>query len=124
MIDHVELFVADPARSVLFFRAALMPLGYDVHVQGESSGLGADAAHLDFWLRKGGPSEPRPHVAFNCAKRTDVDASYAAALAAGGRDNGAPKPLPHIHPNYYAAFVRDPDGHNIEFVCHRGDAAL
>ena len=119
MIDHVELFVADPAQSVAFFRAALMPLGYNVHVQGESNGLGADSAHLDFWLRDGGPSQPLPHVAFNCARRADVDASHAAALAAGGRDNGAPKLLPHIHPNYYAAFVRDPDGHNIEFVCHQ-----
>jgi catechol 2,3-dioxygenase-like lactoylglutathione lyase family enzyme len=120
MIDHVELFVADPARSVEFFRAALTPLGYAVHAHGESSGLGADAAHLDFWVRKGGPSQPLPHVAFNCANRADVDASHAAALAAGGRDSGAPKLLPHIHPNYYAAFVRDPDGHNIEFVCHAG----
>lgn len=123
MIDHVELFVANPARSVEFFRAALTPLGYAIHVRGESSGLGADAAHLDFWVRKGGPSKPLPHVAFNCANRADVDASHAAALAAGGQDNGAPKLLPHIHPNYYAAFVRDPDGHNIEFVCHQRVAA-
>ena len=118
MIDHVELFVAEPARSVAFFRAALLPLGYALHVQGESNGLGADAAHLDFWVRKGGPSQPLPHVAFNCTDRALVDAGHAAALAAGGRDNGAPKLLPHIHPNYYAGFVRDPDGHNIEFVCH------
>lgn len=122
MIDHVELFVADPARSVAFFRAALSPLGYDVHVQGESNGFGADGAHLDFWLRSGGPSQPLPHVAFNCTGRDRVDASHAAALAAGGHDNGAPKLLPHIHPNYYAGFVRDPDGHNIEFVCHGDDA--
>jgi len=119
MIDHVELFVADPVQSVAFYNAALSPLGYSVHVQGESNGFGADAAHLDFWLRKGGPSQPLPHVAFNCASRTAVEASHTAALGAGGRDNGAPKLLPHIHPNYYAAFVRDPDGHNIEFVCHR-----
>jgi catechol 2,3-dioxygenase-like lactoylglutathione lyase family enzyme len=119
MIDHVELFVADPAQSVAFFRAALSPLGYRLQVQGESNGFGADAAHLDFWLRKGGPSQPLPHVAFNCDSRAAVEASHAAALAAGGRDNGAPKLLPHIHPNYYAAFVRDPDGHNVEFVCHR-----
>lgn len=119
MIDHVELFVADPAQSVAFYRAALLPLGYAVHVLGESNGLGTDDAHLDFWLRNGGPSQPLPHVAFNCANRASVDASHAAALGAGGRDNGAPKLLPHIHPNYYAAFVRDPDGHNIEFVCHQ-----
>jgi catechol 2,3-dioxygenase-like lactoylglutathione lyase family enzyme len=122
VIDHVELFVADPAQSVAFFRAALSPLGYSMHVQGESNGFGADAAHLDFWLRKGGPSQPLPHVAFNCASRAAVEASHAAALTAGGRDNGAPKLLLHIHPHYYAAFVRDPDGHNIEFVCHRAIA--
>ena len=122
MIDHVELFVADPAQSVAFFRAALAPLGYSVHVQGESNGFGADAAHLDFWLRRGGPSQPLPHVAFNCSSRAAVEAGHRAALGAGGRDNGAPKMLPHIHPNYYAAFVRDPDGHNIEFVCHREGA--
>lgn len=118
MIDHVELFVADPERSVDFFRAALMPLGYAVRVQAESNGLGTSPAALDFWVRKGGPSQPLPHVAFQCGSRALVDAGHAAALAAGGRDNGAPKLLPHIHPHYYAAFVRDPDGHNIEFVCH------
>jgi catechol 2,3-dioxygenase-like lactoylglutathione lyase family enzyme len=73
----------------------------------------ADTLYPDF-----GCAAPPPHVAFNCASRAAVDAGHAAALAAGGRDNGAPKLLPHIHPNYYAAFVRDPDGHNIEFVCH------
>ena len=123
MIDHVELFVANPDRSVTFFRAALQPLGYAVHVQGASNGLGANAASLDFWLRAGGPSQPPPHVAFQCGTRTVVAAAHAAALAAGGRDNGAPKLLPHIHPDYYAAFVHDPDGHNIEFVCHRNEAA-
>ena len=119
MIDHVELFVADPGQSVAFFGAALSPLGYGLHVEGETNGFGADAAHLDFWLRKGGPSQPLPHVAFNCASRAMVDAGHAAALAAGGSENGAPRLMPHIHANYYAGFVRDPDGHNIEFVCHR-----
>jgi hypothetical protein len=82
MIDHVELFVADPVQSVAFYNAALSPLGYSVHVQGESNGFGADAAHLDFWLRKGGPSQPLPHVAFNCASRAAVEASHTAALGA------------------------------------------
>jgi catechol 2,3-dioxygenase-like lactoylglutathione lyase family enzyme len=118
MIDHVELFVADVRRSSDFFRAALAPLGYALHVEGKSNGFGSDGASLDFWVRDGGPSTPLPHVAFNCTDRALVDSAYRAAIAAGGADNGAPKVLPHIHPNYYAGFVHDPDGHNIEFVCH------
>ncbi len=123
MIDHVELHVADRKRSVEFFRAALAPLGYALHVEHQSSGFGTDIEHLDFWVRDGGPSTPRPHVAFNCTTCTVVDQAWRAALAAGGTDNGAPRILDHIHPNYYAGFVRDPDGHNTEFVCHRGDGA-
>lgn len=118
MIDHVELFVADAHRSSAFFRAALAPLGYACHVSGASNGFGVTAAQLDFWVRAGGPSAPLPHVAFNAVTRNSVDKAYRAALAAGGTDNGAPKLLPHLHPDYYAGFVRDPDGHNIEFVCH------
>jgi catechol 2,3-dioxygenase-like lactoylglutathione lyase family enzyme len=119
MIDHVELFVADTGASLPFFTAALAPLGYALHVQGPSNGFGTGMDALDFWLRPGGPSQPRPHLAFNCADRATVDAAHAAALAAGGRDNGAPAVLERIHPHYYAGFVQDPDGHNIEFVCHR-----
>lgn len=123
MIDHIELQVADPNLSTRFFAQALAPLGYALHVEGISNGFGTGIDALDFWLKSGGPSEPRPHVAFNCADRPAVDAAHAAALAAGGRDNGAPAVLERIHPNYYAGFVRDPDGHNIEFVCHRAPAA-
>lgn len=118
MIDHVELWVADARRSAEFFKEALAPLGYALHVVGPSNGLGRSAAELDFWIRDGGPSSPLPHVAFHCADRALVDAAYRAALAAGGTDNGAPRLLPQIHPDYYAGFARDPDGHNIEFVCH------
>lgn len=64
---------------------------------------------------------PPPHFAFQCRSRALVDAAFTAAIAAGGADNGEPKLLPHIHPNYYAGFVRDPDGHNVEFVCHRAE---
>ncbi|HSX60809.1 MAG TPA: VOC family protein [Tahibacter sp.] len=122
MIDHVELQVADAAASTNFFAAALAPLGYALHVQGPSNGFGTGMEALDFWVKPGGPSEPRPHVAFNCADRATVDAAYAAALAGGGRDRAAPALLERIHPHYYAAFVHDPDGHNIEFVCHRAPA--
>lgn len=122
MIDHVELQVADTDASLRFFTAALAPLGYALHVQGASNGFGTGMEALDFWFKPGGPSEPRPHVAFNCSDRGTVDAAYAAALAGGGRDNRAPALLEHIHPTYYAGFVFDPDGHNIEFVCHRAPA--
>jgi catechol 2,3-dioxygenase-like lactoylglutathione lyase family enzyme len=118
MIDHLELLVADLPRATDFFRQALGPLGYAVHVEGAPRGFGASRDRLDFWLNQGGPSTPRPHLAFHCTSRALVDDSHRAALAAGGTDNGAPRILEHIHPTYYAAFVRDPDGHNIEFVCH------
>lgn len=123
MIDHLELLVADTAESIRFFSAALAPLGYALHVQGPSNGFGTGTDALDFWLKPGGPSAPRPHVAFNCTDRAVVDAAHAAALAGGGSDNRAPAVLPHIHPNYYAGFVHDPDGHLIEFVCHRAPEA-
>ena len=118
MIDHLELLVADLPRSAAFFGAALAPLGYALRVEGNPTGFGASSSSLDFWIKEGGPSTPRPHFAFTCASRALVEAAYRAALAAGGTDNGAPKILAHIHPSYYAGFVRDPDGHNVELVCH------
>ena len=119
MIDHLELFTTDLAASTAFYASALAPLGYALHVAGPSHGFGADPSRLDFWLRAGAASTPRPHFAFGCASRDQVDATYRAALEAGGTDNGAPRLLLHIHPTYYAGFVRDPDGHNVEFVCQR-----
>lgn len=119
MIDHLELFTSDLPAATAFYQDALAPLGYALHVSAASNGFGADPAHLDFWLRAGQASTPRPHFAFVCESRALVDATYRAALAAGGIDNGAPNIMPHIHPTYYAGFVRDPDGHNVEFVCQR-----
>jgi predicted lactoylglutathione lyase len=72
----------------------------------------------DFWVSEGAPNEPRVHVAFRADTHEQVDAFYQAALAAGGKDNGGPGPRPHYHENYYGAFVLDPDGHNVEAVCH------
>lgn len=118
MIDHLELFTSNITAATAFYRGALAPLGYTMRVPGPpSTGFGADPAHLDFWLRAGEASTPRPHFAFVCASRALVDAAHQAALAAGGTDNGAPALLERIHPTYYAGFVRDPDGHNVEFVC-------
>jgi len=72
-----------------------------------------------FWLHEGEKQVPSVHMAFTANSRAEVDAFYAAAMAAGGTDNGSPGLRPHYHANYYGAFVRDPDGNNIEAVCHR-----
>jgi catechol 2,3-dioxygenase-like lactoylglutathione lyase family enzyme len=72
----------------------------------------------DFWINRGSPNKPAVHIAFRVRRRAVVDAFYNAALAAGGRSNGGPGPRPHYHADYYGAFVLDPDGHNIEVVCH------
>jgi catechol 2,3-dioxygenase-like lactoylglutathione lyase family enzyme len=129
MIDHTGVIVADVARSRAFYAAALAPIGYAVLAEIPAAVTGStDVAGFgeppkpDFWISgatAGRPvNHPPLHVAFRVANRAQVDAFYYAAIAAGGRDNGAPGPRPHYHPNYYGAFVLDPDGHNIEAVCH------
>ncbi len=117
MIDHLELSTSSLADATRFYRAALAPLGYALHVEGNPTGFGADRAQLDFWLRAGEAATPRPHFAFFCATRALVERAHRAALVAGGVDTGAPALRADIHPTYFAAFVRDPDGHNVEFVC-------
>jgi catechol 2,3-dioxygenase-like lactoylglutathione lyase family enzyme len=120
MIDHVSLNVSDFARSRAFYEAALAPLGYQVlrEVGDKVIGLGVPS-RPDFWIIVGQPTEPRTHLAFGVDSRELVESFYAAAIAAGGRDNGAPGLRPQYHPDYYGAFVLDPDGHNIEAVCRR-----
>lgn len=125
MIDHMGLVVSDPAAARRFYEAALAPLGYKVMMELPLAvtggrvvlGLGVPPKP-DFWLSNGEPNTPRLHVAFAAQTRQQVDAFYAAAMAAGGKDNGPPGPRPHYHKDYYGAFVLDPDGHNIEAVCH------
>lgn len=125
MLDHIGLTVADYGRSRAFFDAALKPLGVGVmmEVTAEQTGghahcgYGADMKPY-FWFGTGGPPTAGVHVAFAAKDRATVDAFYAAAMAAGGRDNGPPGIRAHYHPNYYGAFVLDPDGHNVEAVCH------
>ncbi|MBW3661145.1 MAG: VOC family protein [Gemmatimonadetes bacterium] len=118
MIDHVTLNASDYARSREFYRKALAPLGWRVEMEfDEEIGFGVDG-HPFFWLRCGEAASP-VHVAFRCADRARVDAFHAAALKAGGEDNGVPGLRPHYHDNYYGAFILDPDGNNIEAVCHR-----
>ncbi len=121
MLDHLTVKVADYERSKRFFEGALAPLGYKLLMEfgGAVAGLGA-GGKPDFWLAQGQPSGTL-HVAFASPNRATVDAFYRAALAAGGRDNGAPGVRAQYHPNYYGAFVFDPDGNNIEAVCHQAE---
>jgi catechol 2,3-dioxygenase-like lactoylglutathione lyase family enzyme len=121
MLDHVSLVVSDPVRARAFYERALAPLGYAVLIDyGALVGFGADNKP-DFWIAPGKRTEPAVHVCFAAKDRGTVDAFHAAALAAGGTDNGAPGLRPHYHRHYYGAFVRDPDGHNIEAVSHRAE---
>jgi catechol 2,3-dioxygenase-like lactoylglutathione lyase family enzyme len=118
MIDHIGINVSDYQRGKQFYSAALHPLGYKVLAEyGDSAGLGADGK-ADFWISQGKATKPKVHVAFQCSKRAQVDKFYAAALKAGGKDNGPPGIREDYSPSYYAAFVFDPDGNNIEAVCH------
>ncbi|HEU4735059.1 MAG TPA: VOC family protein [Kofleriaceae bacterium] len=117
MIDHIGILVTDLDRSVAFYTRALAPLGYEVVMRlPQAAGLGV-AGKPDFWIAVGKPTDSI-HVALRARGRRDVRAFHDAAIAAGGTDNGAPGVRAHYHPSYYAAFVRDPDGHNIEAVCH------
>jgi catechol 2,3-dioxygenase-like lactoylglutathione lyase family enzyme len=119
-LDHVGLDVSDYAVSKAFYEAALAPLGIGLVMEPapEVGGFGAEFPF--FWIgrRALGP-DSGVHVAFRAEDRETVDAFHAAALAAGGKDNGGPGPREIYHPDYYGAFVLDPDGHNIEAVCHR-----
>ena len=125
MIDHTGLTVSDPQKSRQFYERALAPLGYQVlmEVPKEFTGghvvLGFGVPHKpDFWIADGTPNQPRLHIAFRAESREKVDEFYKAALSAGGTDNGPPGPRTHYHKDYYGAFVLDPDGHNVEAVCH------
>lgn len=121
MIDHLTVKVSDFTKSKPFYTAALAPLGYTIFMEYEG-GAGLGAAKPDLWLAQD-PANVRPvHIAFSAKDRPAVDAFYSAALAAGGRDNGPPGIRKDYHEHYYAAFVHDPDGHNIEVVCHRPPA--
>src|SRR5258706_13092209 len=118
MIDHVSLRVSDFARSRAFFGAALAPLGYGLFADyGDAAGFGV-GAKPDFWIGVG-EAPGATHVCFAAASPAQGDAFHKAALAAGGRDNAAPGLRTAYHPTYSGAFVLDPDGNNIEAVCHR-----
>lgn len=125
MIDHTGVGVSDPVKSRRFYEQALAPLGYrvlmeiPVELTGGAVVLGFGVPPKpDFWMNQGAPQVPHVHIAFHAETRAAVDAFHRAAIAAGGRDNGAPGLRPHYHEHYYGAFVLDPDGHNIEACCH------
>lgn len=125
MIDHLGINVADFDASKAFYDKAMAPLGASLlymvpleYTGGEKvGGYGRDRPV--FWLQEGKDGQKaHQHVAFTARSRAEVDAFHAAALAAGGKDNGGPGLRPHYHENYYGAFVFDPDGNNVEAVCH------
>lgn len=125
MIDHTGVAVGNYQRSKKFYSDALAAIGYELIVEFPASVTGSEdvagfgeGGKPDFWVVSGTPNKPPVHVAFRVTNRAAVDAFHKAAIAAGGTDNGQPGLRPHYHPNYYAAFVRDLDGHNIEAVCH------
>ncbi len=121
MFDHVGLNVADYETSRRFFERALAPLGYRVVMdfpEHGAVGFGPDESMPEFWIGARDPRGTGTHVAFTAADHATVHAFHEAALAAGGTENGPPGTREQYHPSYYAAFVLDPDGNNIEAVCH------
>jgi catechol 2,3-dioxygenase-like lactoylglutathione lyase family enzyme len=125
MFDHVKFGVSDYAASKAFFLKALEPLGIAVVAEGLPTygvELCPPEGKASLCLHQTEEKPAHLHLAFTAETRQQVDAFYSAALKAGGKDNGAPGLRPHYHANYYAAFVIDPDGHNIEVVCHEPEA--
>ena len=118
MLDHIGIEVKNYEESKAFYNAALAPLGYELiaEVQGWA-GFGAEGK-AGFWIVGGKHTVPRIHLAFRASSRAKVRAFYDAAIKAGAKDNGPPGVREIYHPDYYGAFVADPDGHNIEAVCH------
>jgi len=125
MLDHIGIAASNFGEARRFYDAALHALGYSVMMEvtpeqsGGYHGLGYGRdGKPSFWLGNSGPRGAGMHIAFVARDRAEVDAFYAAAIAAGGKDHGAPGLRAHYHPNYYGAFVLDPDGINVEAVCH------
>ena len=130
IFDHIGINVTDYARSRAFYTAALAPLGIACLMEFENGGGFGRGGKPEFWIGSGKRSFQSAeqiatitpvHVCFAASSKADVDAFYAAAIAAGGRDHGKPGMRPEYHPGYYGAFVLDPDGHNVEAAIH--DAA-
>jgi catechol 2,3-dioxygenase-like lactoylglutathione lyase family enzyme len=123
VLDHVTIGISDIERSKTFYDAALRPLGITrLYAEGaEFAGYGVRPKAF-FWIGRRATPQTGAHIAFTANDRVTVDRFYDDAIKAGGRDNGRPGIRPHYHANYYGAFVLDPDGHNIEAVCHAPQA--
>ena len=122
MFDHIGFGVTDYTLSKTFFLKALRPLGVGIVMENEHGiGIGPKGKP-SLWLFQTSEQSAPLHLAFTAQNRQQVRDFYRAALEAGGKDNGAPGLRPHYHPNYYAAFVIGPDGHNVEAVCHQPEA--
>jgi catechol 2,3-dioxygenase-like lactoylglutathione lyase family enzyme len=118
-IDHIGFAVADCERSKQFYAQCLAPLGLELIVEIKGwAGFGRDGK-AELWFGEDDEAHKPMHIAFAADDRAAVDRFYEAGFAAGGRDNGEPGLRPMYHPNYYGAFLIDPDGHNVEAVCHR-----
>ena len=118
IIDHLGIHVTDLQASKAFYLEALAPLGISLVIEFKyAAGLGK-GGKPELWLHKARGEASRLHFAFHAANRQEVDDFYQAALAAGGQDNGPPGLREQYHPYYYGAFILDPDGNNIEAVCH------
>ncbi|WP_043320133.1 VOC family protein [Microbulbifer sp. HZ11] len=118
MLDHIGLIVHDYDRSKAFYQAALAPLGYELVMEmGDWAGFGW-GGKSQLLIRGGSSTSPALRLAFSAEDRDTVLAFYDAALEAGARDSGAPGLRPEYHDNYFSASVLDPDGHNVEVVCH------
>ena len=122
VFDHVGFNVTDFPAAKRFFIRALEPLGFGVTKEAEGWAMLGKQGEGQLWIGSFGNSPGPIHVAFAAKTREQVRQFYAAALAAGGKDNGPPGLREHYHPNYYGAFVIGPDGHNVEAVCHRTEA--
>lgn len=126
MIDHVGITVSNIQNSSAFYLKTLGAIGYVLCKDSPNTvSFGVRQGHGkstdpggEFWISHGAPMTPRTHIAFSAASRGAVDAFFAAGIAAGGIEHGKPDLRQHYHPNYYAAYLLDPDGYNIEAVCH------
>ncbi len=118
VLDHVGVVVSDFDASRAFYTRALEPLGFGVVMEYPGAAAFGRPGRPQFWIRGGGEVSGPIHIAFHAADRERVHAFHEAALAAGGTDNGGPGLREHYHPTYYGAFVLDPDGNNVEAVCH------
>jgi catechol 2,3-dioxygenase-like lactoylglutathione lyase family enzyme len=119
MIDHIGLGVSNYQQSKKFYETALKAINYELIMEFDNVGGFGENKKPDFWISQEEKPSQKIHVCFACENHEKVDAFYKAAMEAGGKDNGPPGIRAEYHPHYYGAFVLDPDGNNIEAVCHK-----